>query len=149
MGQVQSGGTDFGDTDDAQALDRRFHGLNERQDQLVESHQTEAQAGGAREREPLAHLVEGQQRVGPAVAWSEDVPGAEDGGIETAFLDHLFAFGADGDVVLHKGSRVGDAEIDEMMDAEFGASVDSLAGRDQVNGAKRSGFRQRRMRDAD
>jgi hypothetical protein len=66
-----------------------------------------------------------------------------------ASLDHLFAFDADGNVVLHKGSGVGDAEIDEMMDAEFGASVDGLAGGDQVNGAKRGGFRWGGMRDAD
>jgi hypothetical protein len=43
---------------------------------------------------------------------------------------------------------MGDAEIDEMMHTEFGASVDGLAGGDQVNGAKLGGFRWGWMRDA-
>src|SRR6266481_3074013 len=36
-----------------------------------------------------------------------------------------------------------------MMNAELGASGDGFAGGDQVNGAKLSGFRWRRVRDSD
>ena len=82
---------------------------------------------------------------------SEHVPGAEDGGIKLTFLDHLFALRANGDVVLpyRQGSRVGDTEIDEMMHVEFSARGDGLVSGDLVNGAKLSGLRSRRMRDAD
>ena len=68
-----------------------------------------------------------------------------------AFLNHLFALDAHRDVVLHDHhwNGLGDAEIDEMMHAEFGASVDGFAGGDQVNGAKLGGFRLRWMRHAD
>jgi len=150
-GELQSGGADFGDTDDASALKAGFHGFDQGENQLVKSNQTEAQGVGSSEREPLAHFVEGQQHVGPAVSRSEHVPGAEDGGIEMPFLDRLFALGAHGDVVLHHGewSGVGDTEIDEMMHAELGASVDRLAGGEQVNGAKLGGFRWRWVRDSD
>src|SRR5450759_3014245 len=148
--ELQSGGADFRNTSDANALHGRFHGLNQRDNQLVQSNQAKAQRGGASEREPLTRLVEGQQQVGPAVAWSEHIPGPEDSGIEKPFLDHKFALGAHGNVVLHHGERsgVGDADIDEMAHAEFGASGDGFAGGDQVNGAKLGGFRRRRMRDA-
>ncbi len=144
------GGADFGNADDAGTLHGRFHSFDQREDQLVKSNQTEAQGSGARERKPLAHLVEGQQRVGPAVSRSQHVPGAEDGGIQVAFLNHPFAFGAHRDVVLHHhGGRVGDAEVDEMMHAEFGASVDGFAGGDEVNSAKLGGFGAGRVRDTD
>lgn len=81
---------------------------------------------------------------------SGHVPGAEDGGIELLFLDRLFALRAHGDVVLpdRQGSGVGDAEIDEMMHAEFSARGDGLVSGDQVNGTKLGGLRSRRMRDA-
>ena len=148
-GEVQSGGADFGDIDDASALDGRFHGLDQCEDELVESNQTQAKGAGAGEREPLAHLVEGQQRVGPAVSRAEHVPGAEDGGIKMPIVEHLLALGAHRDVVLHHWSGVGDAEIDEMAHAELCTSGDSLAGRNQVNSAKLGGFRWRWMRDAD
>src|ERR1019366_3778614 len=57
-GELQSGAADFGDANDANALHGRFHRPNQREDQLVQSNQTETQRGRAREREPLAHLVE-------------------------------------------------------------------------------------------
>ena len=44
---------------------------------------------------------------------------------------------------------MGDAEINEMMHAELGASVDGLAGGDQVNGAELGGLRWRGVCDAD
>jgi len=85
---------------------------------------------------------------------SEDVPGTDYGGIEPALLDDLFALGAHCNVVFppphhDQGSGVGDTEIDEMVHAEFSARGDSLAGGDQVNGAKLGGFRSRRMRNSD
>src|ERR1039457_313252 len=81
-GEVQSGGADFGNSDEAGALDGEFHGLDQRENELLNSNQTEAEGGGAGEREPLAHPIEGKQRVGPAVSGPEHVPGTEDGGIE-------------------------------------------------------------------
>ncbi len=151
MGQLKTGGANFGDTGDADALDRRFHGLDQRENQLVKSNQTEAQGGGARERQPLAQLIKRQQEIGPVVSRSEHVPGTEDGGIEMPFPDHLFALGAHGDVVLHYGnwSRMRDAKIDEVMDAELSAGGDGFAGGDQVNGAKLGSFRWRWVRGAD
>lgn len=131
-------------------MHRLFYGLDQREDELVQRNQAQAQGCGAGEGESLAHLVERQKRVGPAVSGAEDVPGAEDGGIEMLLLDPLFALGANGDVVLHdgKGSGLGDAEIDEMRHSEFGAGGDGFPGRDQVNGAKLGGFRRGTVKDA-
>ncbi len=84
----------------------------------------------AYEGEKFHYLVNGQQRVGPVVSGAEDVPGAEDGCAEAAGSDQILAFGAHGDVGLHHGSGVSDAQVDEMRDAEFSGGVDGFAGGD-------------------
>lgn len=148
MRQVASGGPNFRHTNDTGAVRGRFHRLDERQNQLVKSNQAEAQSGLPGERKPLTYLVERQQSVGPAVSGAEHVPGLEDRGIEIPVLNHLLALGPHGDVVPSDRSRVGDAEIDEMMDAEFGANVNGFSGGVQINGAKFTGCGRSGMRRA-
>src|ERR1039458_10421869 len=79
---------------------------------------------------------------------SQHIPWAKNGGIKMAFLNHLFALGAHRDVVLHHGSGVGDAEIDEMAHGEFGANRNGLPARDEIDGAKLGRFGRRWVRDA-
>jgi hypothetical protein len=115
---------------------------------LVKSNRAKAQGGSTREGKPFAYLVKRQQHVGPTVSGSEHVPRAEDGGIEMPVLNHLFALDADGDVILPEWGWMGDAEINEMRDAEFGASIDGFAGCHQVNGAQFAGCGRRWIRRA-
>src|ERR1022692_3633524 len=71
---------------------------------------------------------------------SQHIPGAKDGGVKPVLPDHALALGAYRNVFLH---------IDEMLEAEFRASLDCFTAGYEINGAKLRHFRRRWMRHSD
>jgi hypothetical protein len=62
----------------------------------------------------FGQFVKWQQEVRPAMAWTENVPGAEYGGVQGALLNADFTLTADLDVLAHQGRRLRDADVYEV-----------------------------------
>src|SRR5581483_4005809 len=80
--------------------------------------------------------IERNKSIGPAVARSQNVPGTQDGGIQTSLPDQFLTLGAHRNVFLHQRRRLGHAKVDEMAHASRGGSFDGRLTGDQVNAAK-------------
>src|SRR5215471_6969606 len=117
--QSNAGGANFRHFHDVYALRLGLHGLHKSHDHLIEGDQAKPLSASSRERKPFRNLVKRDEGRWPAVAGAQNIPGAEDGGIQVSFPDQVFALAAHGDVGLHHRSRMRHAEVDEVPHLEL------------------------------
>lgn len=80
---------------------------------------------------------------------AKDVPRAKDGRIHTALPQKSFALRADLYICLHHGRRMGNAQINEVLDARLCGGANGAAGGDEVDAAEFGCFRRAGMSDSD
>src|SRR5689334_20536141 len=132
--------TDSWDVEDVFAGGGVLDGVDQSADHLRASDKAEAAGALAGKGNKFGEFIEGEQQVRPAVARTEDVPGAENGGVEASLADERFTAGAHGDVSLHHGRGVGDADVDEVANAGAAGSFDRDFSGSKVNTLKFGGL---------
>lgn len=121
--------------------------MDECGEHLRVSDKSEAEGGEAPDGDDFGDFVERDEGVGPAVAGAEDIPGAENGSVEAAVEEELFAVAADVDIGAHDGSGMGDADIEEVVGAGGAGGLEGGLERSLVDGAELSGFGGAGVRD--
>src|SRR6185312_8696254 len=88
----------------------------------------EAAGAFARCRNALGEPVHRNEEPRPAMAGAENVPGAEDGGVQTGGADGFFAPRSRRDISVHGGRGMGDADVDEMPNVRLARDPDGFHG---------------------
>src|SRR5690348_1029487 len=82
------------------------------------------------------------------MAGTQDVPGSQDGGVQTAGANNGFDLRPNLDVRLHEGSRLGHTHIDKMLNSALSRSGNSETRRGEIDLAKQPSLRWTRVGDA-
>ena len=139
----------IGNSHNAYSSCRRVNRPRKRRCHLIKTDEPQPPSCIPGHRYSLQHPVERQQRVGPPMAGTDNVPGPENCCVQLALPDCDLRLRTSGDISFHDWRRVRDAHVNKVRDLRSSCGPHRCEGRRQVDTAKLGCFRRRRVRNTD